>query len=217
MTINWQDLLTTVGGGSGILLAAAWLIRTVLNDRLARDAKVFETQLKAGADAEIERLKHSLELFAVEHQVRFSNLHAKRAEVIAEIYSQMVEVEQHGKRFVYVDVFDQTRQQAYAETMKRLVEFFFFLEKRRIYLPENICSLMQKFVDTIRRHVIRTNIYEPIEQPLNQNVLDEKIKVIQEVNEAFEGAIPAARAELEKEFRHLLGAEQLAKVQPSDN
>jgi hypothetical protein len=47
MTINWQDLLTTVGGGSGILLVAAWLNRTVLNDRLARDAKVFEAQLKA--------------------------------------------------------------------------------------------------------------------------------------------------------------------------
>jgi hypothetical protein len=128
----------------------------------------------------------------------------------------MVEVEQHGKRFVYVDVFDETRQQAYSETMKRLIEFFFFLEKRRIYLPENICTLMQKFVDTIRKHVIRTNIYEPIEQSFNSKVLEEKIKVIQEVNEAFEGSIPAARAELEREFRRLLGAERLAKIHPSD-
>ena len=76
---------------------------------------------------------------------------------------------------------------------------------------------MQKFVDTIRRHVIRTNIYEPIEQPASQKVLEEKIKVIQEVSDAFEGAIPAVRAELEKEFRRLLGAEQIATVHPSDN
>jgi radical SAM superfamily enzyme YgiQ (UPF0313 family) len=76
---------------------------------------------------------------------------------------------------------------------------------------------MQNFVDTIRKHVIRTNIYEPIEQPLNEKILEEKIKVIQEVNEAFEGSIPAARTELEKEFRRLLGAEHVAKVPASEN
>lgn len=217
MTINWRVLLTTLGGGTAILGAVAWLIRTVLNHALTRDAEAFKARLKADTDIEAEKLKSSLQIVAFEHQIRFSSLHAKRAEVIAEIYSQMVEVEQHGKRFVYVDVFDQTRQQAYSETMKRLVEFFFFLEKRRIYLPESICTLMQKFVDTIRRHVIRTNIYEPIEQPSSQKVLEEKIKVIQEVSDAFEGAIPAARAELEKEFRRLLRAERTATVHPSDN
>jgi hypothetical protein len=215
--INWQVLLTTLGGGTAFLAVAAWLIRTALDQALTRDAEAFKARLKADADVETEKLKSSLQMIAFEHQIRFSNLHAKRAEVIADIYSQMVEVEQHGKRFVYVEVFNQTRQQAYSETMNRLVDFFFFLEKRRIYLPENICNLMQNFVDTIRKHVIRTNIYEPIEQPLNEKILEEKIKVIQEVNEAFEGSIPAARTELEKEFRRLLGAEHVAKVPASEN
>jgi hypothetical protein len=125
MTINWQVLLTTLGGGTAILAAAARLIRTVLNHALTRDAAAFKARLKADTDLETEKLNSSLQLVAFEHQIRFSNLHSKRAEVIAEIYSQMVEVEQHGKRFVYVDVFDETRQQAYSETMKRLVEFFF--------------------------------------------------------------------------------------------
>jgi len=217
MTINWQDLLTTLGGGAAILATAAWLIRTALDHALTRDAESIKAQLKADADIETEKLKSSLQMVAFEHQIRFSNLHAKRAEVIAEIYFQMVEVEQHGKKFVYADVFDETRRQAYSETMNRLVEFFFFLEKRRIYLPGNICTLMQKFVDTIRKNVIRANIYEPIEQSFNSKILEEKIKVIQEVNEAFEGSIPAARAELEKEFRRLLGVEQEARVRRSDN
>lgn len=217
MTINWQALLTTLGGGTVILAAAAWLIRTALNHALTRDAEAFKARLKADADIETERLRSSLQMVAFEHQVTFSSLHAKRAEVIAEIYFQMVDVEPNGKMFVYRDVFNETeRQQAYSETMKRLVEFFFFLEKRRIYLPESTCTMMQKFVDSIRRHVIRTNIYEPIEQPFNQKLLEEKIKVIQEVNEAFEGAIPAARAELETEFRRLLGAEQVVRVHESE-
>jgi len=215
--INWQVLLTTLGGGTAILAATAWLIRTALNHALTRDAEAFKARLKADSDVEIEKLKSSLQMVAFEHQTRFSSLHAKRAEVIAEIYSQMVEVEQHGKRFVYVDVFDETRQEAYSETMKRLVEFYFFLEKRRIYLPESICALMQKFVDTIRKSVIRTNIYEPIEPAFNSKVLEEKVKVIQEVSEAFEGSIPAARAALESEFRRLLGVERDRQVNRSEN
>jgi hypothetical protein len=217
MNINWQVLLSTLGRGTAILAAAAWLIRTALNHALTRDAEAFKARLKADTDIETEKLQSALQMVAFEHQTRFSNLHAKRAEVIAEIYSQMVDVEQHGKRFVYVDVFDETREQAYSETIKRLVEFYFFLEKRRIYLPEDICTLMQKFVDSIRKSVIRTNIYEPIQQSFNQKVLEEKVKVIQEVNEAFEGSIPAARAALEKEFRSLLGAEQDAKARQPEN
>src|SRR5437660_9069332 len=112
---TWQVLLTTLGGGSAILAAAAWLIRTALNHALDRDTEAFKARLKADADIETEKLRSSLQMVAYEHQIRFSNLHAKRAEVIAEIYCQMVEVEQHGQRFVWVDVFDETqRRQAYS-------------------------------------------------------------------------------------------------------
>ena len=191
------------------MLAAAWLIRTVLNDRLARDAKVFETQLKAGADAEIERLKHSLELFAVEHQVRFSNLHAKRAEVIAEIYAKMVDAEQCGQRFAYGEGHAEKskREEAYFETHQKLVEFYFFVEKRRIYLPQHICALLNTFTEKLRKSVIAINIYVPIEQPYNPKLLEEKVRVVKEVYEAFDGSIPAARRALEEEFRQILGVE----------
>jgi len=91
--INWQDLITTVGvitgSGSALLGAAAWLIKTVLQDRLARDADVFKKQLRADADTEIERLKASLQMVAVEHQILFSKLHERRAEVIAELYKRL--------------------------------------------------------------------------------------------------------------------------------
>lgn len=215
MTINWQVLLTTLGGGTAILAAAAWLIRTALDHALSRDVEAFKARLKADADIETERLKSSLQMIAFEDQVRFSNLHAKRAEVIAEIYARMVDAEQDGQRFVYADAHkeDSKRQEAYFETVNKLVEFYFFLEKRRIYLPERICALMKAFIDTVRRNVIRTNIYVPIDQPYNQKLLDEKVKVVMEAYEAFEGSIPSTRAALENEFRRILGVEQDAKVE----
>jgi predicted secreted protein len=86
MTIDWQQLITTFGGGAAVLAAAAWLVRTALNHALDRDAETFKARLKADADVEVEKLKSSLQMAAYEHETKFSTLHAKRAEVIAEIF-----------------------------------------------------------------------------------------------------------------------------------
>ena len=93
-TINWQDavtnLVTVVGGGGACVLAAAWLIKSVITDRLkanadteiervknalARDVEAFKILLKADADAEIERLRHFL-------SSRISKIHEKEFEVL---------------------------------------------------------------------------------------------------------------------------------------
>jgi hypothetical protein len=213
MTINWQDLLTVVGGGTGISFAVAFLMKSVINHGLTRDIEAFKARLKADTDVEIENLRHSLQKIAYEHQVRFSKLHADRAQVIADIYTQMVEAEQYGQQFVYVEGHAEKskRQEAYFETHRKLVEFYFFVEKRRIYLPEHICALLNTFMEKLRKSVIAINIYVPIEQPYNPQLLEEKVRVVKEVYEAFDGSIPAARRALEKEFRQILGAEQDTK------
>src|SRR5258706_5243955 len=214
MTINWQDVIvtvsTTVGGGAVLLSAAAWLIKTVLTNKLTRDIETFKARLKADGDIEIERLRSSLQKIAFEHQVRFSNLHERRAEMIAEIYAQMVEVEQCGQKFAFVDGFaeEEKRQSAYLETHKKLVDFYFFVEKRRLYLPKSVCALLTAFVDKVRKSVIGINIYVPIDAPYNPKLLEEKVKVVKDVFDAFEKSIPDARAALEGEFRHILGVEQ---------
>ena len=143
-----------------------------------------------------------------------SRTYAKRAEVIAEIYAQTVDAEQQGQRFAYVESFtdESKRLEAYFETHKKLVEFYYFVEKRRIYLPEHICALLKTFMDSVRKSVIRINIYATVEHAYNPQVLEEKARVVMEVNEAFEGSIPAARTALEKEFRQILGAQQNTKA-----
>src|SRR5215469_2717812 len=104
MHIYWQQIiatvLATVGGGSVALAAAAWLTKTLVSNRLALDAEKFKIEIKANADAEIERLKNSLQMAALEHQVRFSKLHEKRADVIREVYERLVEVYEQSRIFV---------------------------------------------------------------------------------------------------------------------
>jgi hypothetical protein len=91
MSINWQDVITSLavatGGGLVLVGAWAWLIKTAIPHKLATEADTFKTRIKADADIEIERLKSSLQIVATEHQVRFTKLHEKRAEIIADLSS----------------------------------------------------------------------------------------------------------------------------------
>jgi hypothetical protein len=211
MAINWQEILVTVGGGTGASFAIAWLLKSIINHGLTRDIETFKARLQADATKEAENLKHSLEKTAVEHQVRFANLHSRRAEVIAEIYTKMVDAEQKGQRFAYVEGYEDhpTRQEAYKETMTTIVDLYYFIEKRRIYLPEEVCALLKCFVDTVRKSIIGINIFAPLQPAAhNPQVFEQKVKMLEDVSEAFEKSIPAAREALEKEFRSILGAEK---------
>jgi hypothetical protein len=213
MTIDWQDVVitigTTVGGGTVLLSASAWLIKKVLDTKLTQQTEAFKARLKADGDAEIEKLKHSLEKVAVEHQVRFSTLHTDRAKIIADLYTRLVDAERDGDRFVKVEAWDaETRREAYETTERNLVELYFFVEKNRIYLPEPVCETLKDFVLTVRGNAVRLNIYASIDPIFNtQRLIEERIRVVNQVYASFQGKIPAARKALETEFRTILGVE----------
>lgn len=209
MNINWQEVittvLTTVGGGTVLLGAAAWLIKTGLKERLARDAEAFKTRLKSNADTEVERLKSSLQKTAFEHQVRFLKLHEKRAEVIAELYKRLVDVTRNSQRFVLTrESGPQSGQrEEYARAAHRLDEFVSFFEDHQIYLPVDVCILVDKFVDPLRRAVIASGIYGGIEYP-NEQIRPQIHEAFTKAYAAFDKDIPAARSALEIEFRAML-------------
>lgn len=66
--INWQDVITTLAGNAVLLAAAAWLIKTLVSNRLALEAEKFKIEVKASADTEIERVKAFLTRAARVHE-----------------------------------------------------------------------------------------------------------------------------------------------------
>jgi hypothetical protein len=211
MAINWQDVIiaigSTVGGGAVLLSVAAWLIKTALTSKLTQDAEAFKARLKADADVEIEKLRSSLQKIAVEHQVRFSKLHAERAQAIAELYKRLVIVFSEGHIFVLTGGFpSEGQREKYNEIGHRIEDFCAFAEAQRIYLPESICKLVDEFVNALRKPIIAVGIYGGIDYP-NERTVTERRDAVMEAYAAFESKIPAARTALEKEFRVLLGVE----------
>src|SRR5260370_12879491 len=143
-----------MGGTAVILAIVAWLLKTALQEWIARGAEAFKTHLKADADIEIERLKNSLQIVATEHQVRFSKLHEKRAEVIGELYKKLTNVNLRGERFVITAENNPTphKEKEFADMREELREVFIFVEQHRIYLPDSVCT----FLDTPPAHLTST-------------------------------------------------------------
>src|ERR1700722_11976115 len=86
----WQTILLAFSGNAALLAILGWLGKSLLERLITRDTKQFESDLKAKADVAIETLKSTLQLKTIEHQVRFSKLHERRAEVIAKLYGYLV-------------------------------------------------------------------------------------------------------------------------------
>ena len=97
---TWQTILLAIGGNAALLAVLGLLGKSLLDKLIVRDTKEFESSLKAKADAAIEHLKNDLQLRTIEHQVRFSRLHEKRAAVIAELYGHLVEALWEAESFL---------------------------------------------------------------------------------------------------------------------
>jgi hypothetical protein len=214
MILTWPQVVAALGGQAIFLVAAGWLIRRLVSHGMDRDLAKFRAELKAEADRDIERLrnelrfdiekhKNTLRMAEVEHRVKFSRLHEKRAEVIAKIYDLMVEADWVAQSFIKGDVKSQTRANAATEKVIELARFF---ESHRLYLPNSDCVILDGFINKLFHAINAIKIYwTDTEHPNAQMTRDRNEKML-EVLKALDNEIPGIKSLLETEFRKLLGA-----------
>lgn len=205
----WETILLAFGGNAALIAVLAFAGKTLLEKLIARDTKRFESDLKSKSDFAIEHLKNELQLKTIEHQVRFSRLHEKRANVIAELYGHVVETLWEAESFLSHMEWagEPSKEEKHRTAMGKLVEFFRFFDKHRIYLPEAVCGSLEKLALEVRSHVIKFGVYVRFhEQSLNDYTREQKEKAWNEGWDAIKNQVPQARKLLEDEFRALLGA-----------
>ena len=206
----WQSVLVAFGGNAALLAVLGLLGKSLLDKLIARDTKAFEAELKAKSDTTIEKLKSDLQIRSIEHQVRFSRLHEKRAAVIADVYAHLVETLWEAESFLSPMewVGEPSKVEKHRVAMNKLVDFFRFFDKHRIYLPEPLCESLQAIAMRVRSHVIEFGVYTRLnDQSLNEHTREQKEKAWNTGWEAIKNDIPRARKELEDEFRKLLGGD----------
>jgi len=90
MVINWQDVITSLGGNVILLGAVAWLFKTLVTNRFVLAAEEFKISLKAKADNEIERVRALL--------TRKSRIHERQVETLIKLYRHFCEAQTYLQR-----------------------------------------------------------------------------------------------------------------------
>lgn len=194
---------------SGLLL---WMIRSWLSERLKNAIKheyeqkleTHKTQLKAQSDVELEKLRSQLNITATEHEVRFSRLHEKRAEVISETYSLLKEL--YMRLGDYVKIFepagDTPKEQRRDAARTAFQNFRGYYVNRVIFFPKATANKLEQIelelVKTFNEFFFTVDMGKGLESTTNKWM---------EIFERVQGEIKAALTELEDEFRRLLGDE----------
>lgn len=196
---------------STILVAAlGWATKSIISERLKNAIKheydeklaTHRAELKAQSDVEIERLKSDLSISAFEHQVKFTNLHEKQAEIIAKTYALLKDF--HAKLGDYVAIFEpvgvKPKDERRVIAAKSHGEFIDFFSKNQIYLSKPAVVLIDKINDQSKG--IFYNFLYGIEVAPNN---PDNSKIWLELFNGVKDEIPMVLGELEDEFRSILG------------
>lgn len=168
-------------------------------------------KFKSQATLEVEKLRSQLSIAAAEHNVRFSKLHEKRAEVIAELYGLLAKARSALTSFVsgedsaFVDepLPWQERENAAGKALRDLDDMF---GPNRIFVPKSVAEK----IDQIRQ-AYGTHYLFGLAGHSSQDE-DDRAAILQETAGRITAISVTALIELETEFRKLLGDE----IEPSN-
>ena len=215
--MNFAVYLFTSVFSSAVLSAALfWLFKSWISERLknaiaheySEKLESHKALLKASSDVEMERLRSQLSKATTEHQIKFSGLHARRADVIAETYNLLVLAHWDGSSFASPIQFpgEPSKELKYSASMQSLADFHRYFDRHRLYLPPAICAKIDPLIEEMRKRVHMYGVYLDVNDAVvNADTRRDKMDAWNELWKYFKDELPVARAALEAELRAILG------------
>ncbi len=190
-----------------VFLARSWIslrLKNAIEHEYNQKLEALKASLKSEHEIELERLRSSFAIAATEHRVRFAHQYDQMASVIAETYRQISQM--YGAAAEYMKPvtceFDGTLSERRENVNRILEEFTSYFYVKRIYLPKDTAQRVEEFrnklyhvadtfADKVEISKEETGRSQPMAWSTAWNSLTEEIRPL--------------RAELEDEFRNLLG------------
>lgn len=171
----WWLALVAISSSGIAIGAVAYLIKTLLSQwlnkemqehsaglqretesykaKLQKEAEQFRVQLQHEKGQEIERLRADLNQMALEHQVKFSQLHAKVFATIARLYKLIAKTQRAMTNFLTPVVTagipsEMERGEAAVDSWHRLVIFF---REHEIYFDKETCAMMEQYLQELKK------------------------------------------------------------------
>jgi len=184
-----------------VLAVIGFVAKSVFTQLLSRDIEKY----KLSRETELERFKADLQKTSFEHQTRYQNLHVKRAEVIAELYRLLVQAEHDAISLAnpFQNSAEPSQNEKRVQAYKSGTMLFEFFEQNRIYFKQESCERVSSFINGLYNALSEFNIV--IDSLENQRGGKTKIEYWANVWEKLTKELPPIKAEIEKEFREILG------------
>jgi len=192
--MGFAEIVITTVLGSGVLIGAvAWLVRSLMLHLLSKD---------------LESFKGQLQLAAFEHQVRFSRLHERRASILADLYSKIVQLHGAASSFVhwYASDRDEEKDRRLKELWQAADEYRGYFERHRIYFDEPTCTIVDSLNDALSK---ATSVLAAITHDRNYLAVtqEQAFGLWKTAVGVLDENVPKLKKALEDRFREILGVE----------
>jgi hypothetical protein len=203
--MDWTIIISSIGGSAVLFGSLAFLTRSIVVHFLDKD---------------VENFKSALQLKAVEHQVRFNSLHAKRAEVIAEFYQKLLAAD------ATLTSLKNSEDRSFTGKNKELVlhvitavqAALVFFKRNELYFDDSLCVKAEKInlqiFGSAKFFMLLSMLSEQTRTNNADKVPQDRIQEIEEAlfskRKEIGAGIPELLKELKNQFRDLLGVPQAA-------
>jgi hypothetical protein len=188
-----------------------WVLVFVLNT-LVTGILVFVIQkvFDERASKRIEEFKANLRSAAFERETRFAKFHERQAEVIAELYKRLVQIQSGLRSYAHAidsDVLNYTKRGRDKAAEELIGAFWDYCQEHRLYLTKRLGERIEEFHRQSMLAYINLSSAD-ISQELASGDKFHQEEYIQELVEAsriLADEISPVRDDIEQEFRKLLG------------
>jgi hypothetical protein len=187
-----------LGSWVGLLSISAWLSRRIIIHFLDKDLDKYKAGLKAAYDSKLEEIKTGHVIAELEHEIRFRNLHEKRFELIAELYSRLDDTHRSMQRYTQImteagDLPEQDRCTQAAEKYNAMQEFY---SRHKIFFTHDECER----IDEYTRLLLHAHIDFSC-----RKLADSEIQTWISVRKKMDNEIDGLRKTIQDKFRNRLG------------
>ena len=183
----WKQLVGLIVAPSVVVGALAWILRGVISQGFARD---------------IEKYKAELEQQNFEHRERFSTIHQRRAEVIANLYGKIARTKSVTADLV--GIFQQggqsllQKKEKASEVYNDMASYFY---ENRLFLPKTTAERAENLINTLKEILIEFDA----SQMGNDEYKPDPSGLWKQSYQKLRDEVPPILEELEEEFKEILG------------
>jgi len=197
--VEWFFAIIFVLSSTGVLGGVGYLIKRGLEQFAALNLESHKGDL---AEA-LARFQGQIERINVEHQTVFTSMHARRAEVIEDLYDKLAATQEALTDMTAPIQFEERSQEQRQSTIEKYNDARRLFDKKRLYLQKAAANKADELLKMMRIAIHNYDISKGNFSSQQEGNAQKWLEAWENVSEA----IPPVLEELADEFRDILGIE----------